>query len=378
MNISPPAHSGSTLAASEALWIDQDTALDDCLRHWRDQPVIGIDTEFVRTDTFYAKLGLLQASDGGTPVLIDPLAVDPTPVFELVADPGKIKVLHSGSEDIGIFLHQSAAPPAALFDTQIAAALLGMGPSLSYPALANELIGIELDKGEQRSDWTRRPLSEAQKHYAANDVVHLLQIYDQLRERLEQRERLEWVFEDTALLVKSVQQQTDPAVQFSRFKLAWKLNSLGRMVLWNLLSWREQQARHLDRPRSRVLHDDALVHLSFNRPADQQALATTPRLSPGLRRKVGDELLTLIEQAASEPETNHPPAPPRPLGLESKNQMKVLKSIITSVSQELDIAPETLCSRRDLVAMIHQQQLPARLQGWRREVIGNRLLEQIG
>lgn len=367
----------ATVTAPSAQWIDADNTLADALARWADCPALAVDTEFVRTDTFFAKLGLVQISDGQRCALIDPLAVDSHPLFQLLGKATITKVLHSGSEDLGIFLHQGKIHPRPLFDTQIAAALLGLGSSLSYPALLNTLLGIELDKGEQRSDWLQRPLSDAQKHYAANDVEHLLEVYDILAERLDKADRRQWLDEDSEALIQAVAANHGAGPQYARFKMAWKLDSVGRLVLFNLLDWRERDAIRLDRPRTRVLHDDALLDIAFRKPTRLAELNDTPRMSPGLRRTIGPRLIELVEAALAAPTDQHPAAPPRPLGPESKSVMKVLKAIVNERAEGLGIAPEILCSRREYVSLIRDHTLPPKLQGWRQSVVGDELLAAV-
>ncbi len=361
----------------DADWIERDADLSVALDRWRGAPAIALDTEFVRTDTFFAKLGLIQLADGVGSALIDPLNCDPAPLFALLAEPGVTKVMHSASEDIAILLHQGRIDPAPLFDTQIAAALAGMGPTLSYPALVKELLDVDLDKGEQRSDWLRRPLSAAQQHYAANDVTHLLDVYDLLRDRLEQLGRLEWVLEDGRRLIENVRRNQGPQQQYERFKLGWKLDAVGRTVLWQLLQWREEDAARLDRPRQRILQDDALLHLAINQPGVASELEATPRMSPGMRRKIGPRLLELIEQAKQLPADQRPQPQPRPLGPDSKPLMKALKQVVSVAAESLELAPEILCSRRDYVALIRDRALPSRLRGWRHDIVGVSLLQRL-
>jgi len=363
---------GATIEKS-AEWIDEERLLSRRIERWQSAEALALDTEFVRTDTFFAKLGLIQIADRHGAALVDPLAVDVTPVFKLLANDQITKVMHSGSEDIAILLTQGKIDPSPIFDTQLAAGLLGLGPSLSYPALSIELLGIELDKGQQRSNWLQRPLSAAQRTYASNDVVHLLEVHQLLRERLIAAERFDWLQEDCDRLIENVNQNQSIQQHYQRFKLGWKLDSVGRGILWRLLEWRETDAIRLDRPRQRVLRDETILHLALEKPNSIEALKRAPKVSQGLIRKVGPELIKLIEHAQATPTEEQPARLPRPLGPETKSLMNALKTIVRQAAEGLQLPPELLCSRRDFVALIRNRALPQRLQGWRGEIIGQDL-----
>ena len=208
---------------------------------------IALDTEFVRTRTLTPQLGLLQLYDGKQLVLIDPLAIDDmTPFVRLLENPAVIKVLHSCSEDLEAFLAAFDTLPEPVFDTQFAAAVLGLGPSLGYARLVEELSGVALDKGESRTDWLARPLSANQLVYAANDVLYLLPVYHQLNERMAECGKTQWVFDEIAALGLKKKSQLPLAFAYLPVKNNWKLNSQQLTVLQHLAAWRLGTARQKD------------------------------------------------------------------------------------------------------------------------------------
>ncbi len=355
-------------------WIDASERLAAACAELRSAGVIGIDTEFVRTRTFHARLGLIQFYDGAGCRLIDPLAIDEWSALEaLLTDPGVIKVIHSGSEDFEILNRVTRRPLAGFFDTQIAAALTGLGPSLSYQALVQTLIGVELPKGETRSNWLRRPLSEAQRTYAVHDVEHLIAIHAQLAGRLDELGRTAWAAEDFARATlpppneeKSVRQQ------FRRLKQGWRLGPVERAAAMALLGWREATARRIDRPRNRLLDDAAIHAIAVAQPETLDQLARCAPIDPHTLKRNGTRLLAIVREARDS-DTVPPPIPP-PLERGMRPLLKRLKSLVARRADELGLAPEVLCGRKQLVYLLQHHRLPRLLRGWRRAEIGDRLL----
>jgi ribonuclease D len=209
--------------AIDIQWIGDDLSLAQHCAAWRSLPFVAVDTEFMRVDTFYPIAGLLQVSEGERAYLIDPLLIsDWAPFTELLRDPAVVKVLHACSEDLEVFLRLTGSLPAPLFDTQLAAGYLNLGFSMGYSRLVQAVLNIELPKGETRSDWLQRPLSATQVSYAAEDVLHLAQVYAQLKSQLS-AEKYAWVLDDGAELVSNLTREVDPRLAYREAKLAWKL-----------------------------------------------------------------------------------------------------------------------------------------------------------
>lgn len=209
--------------AIEIHWIRDDQSLAEHCRDWHQLPFVAVDTEFMRVDTFYPKAGLIQIGDGQRAFLIDPLLIGNwQPLAELLDDSGVVKVLHACSEDLEVLLRLTGKLPQPLFDTQLAAGYLNLGFSMGYSRLVQEVLGIDLPKGETRSDWLQRPLSETQVSYAAEDAVHLAELFTVLRPRLSD-DKYAWVLEDGAELVAALRREVEPESLYRDVKLAWKL-----------------------------------------------------------------------------------------------------------------------------------------------------------
>ncbi|MBD8575842.1 ribonuclease D [Pseudomonas syringae] len=364
-------------------WIRDDDSLARHCTQWQTLPFIALDTEFMRVDTFYPIAGLLQISDGHIAWLIDPLSIDDwRPLAALLASPDVIKVLHACSEDLEVLLRLTGSLPLPLFDTQLAAAYLNIGFSMGYSRLVQEVLGIELPKGETRSDWLQRPLSDTQISYAAEDAVHLAELFTALRPRLSQ-EKYAWVLEDGAELVANLRRETDPYEVYRDAKLAWKLSRQQLAVLRELCAWREQQARLRNQPRNRILREHSLWPLAKTQPDNLAALARIEDMHPRTVRQDGEFLLELIQQAASVPAEQWPAALPDPLPIEAAAVLKSLRAIGQQYAERLDMAPELMLRKKTLELLLKSgfpqgpYQLPESLRGWRRERMGQALLDSL-
>lgn len=301
------------VTAPEIQWIRDDASLAQQCREWRTQPYLALDTEFMRVDTFYPAAGLVQVGDGRQEWLIDPLLIqDWSPFAELLEDERVVKVLHACSEDLEVFLRLTGSLPVPLFDTQLAAAYLGMAHSMGYSKLVKEVLDIDLPKDETRSDWLQRPLTEMQMRYAADDVQHLAQVYLALDARLSEEKRA-WLLEDGAELVANLCRESDPREAYREVKLGWRLRPQQLAVLRELCAWREEQARLRNRPRNHVLRERTLWPLARLLPKNKTDLAAIEDMHPRTVRQDGDFLIELIAQAARLPQSEWPEALPEPL-----------------------------------------------------------------
>src|SRR3954471_15612711 len=277
--------------------IDTDEALARAARLWAEAPLVGLDTEFIRTNTFFHRLALIQVSDGHTSWLIDPLAArDLSPLIEVFRSPG-IKILHSASEDMEVFFRALGVLPEPIFDTQIAGALAGAGPFLSYQKIVAAYLGVELAKEETRTDWLARPLSAAQLAYAAEDVAYLVPLYERLTADLEALGRLDWALEDSAALLDTTRFQEDDESAYLRVKGAGRLDRRQLGALQILSSWREKEARRRDLPRNFVLKEGLLLDLAVRRPREERDLKRLPSFDARQAARDGVTWLQLLEQA---------------------------------------------------------------------------------
>jgi ribonuclease D len=362
-------------------WIRDDASLAQYCADWQRLPFVAVDTEFMRVDTFYPIAGLLQVSEGERAYLIDPLLIeDWKPFSALLRNEAVVKVLHACSEDLEVFLRLTDSLPAPLFDTQLAAAYLNLGFSMGYSRLVQSVLNIELPKGETRSDWLQRPLSETQISYAAEDVLHLAEVYTALQAQLSP-EKNAWLLEDGAELVLNLQREVDPNEVYREAKLAWKLSRAQLAVLRELCAWREREARARNQPRNRVIREHSLWPIARNQPDNLVALARIDDMHPKTIRRDGETLLKLIKDAAAVPAAEWPEALPEPLPLEASALLKKLRALGQREGERLNIAAEIMLRKKTLEALLKSgypsgpYQLPDSLRGWRRELMGQALLD---
>lgn len=275
---------------------DDNTLLEACQRAAK-ASAVAIDTEFVRTKTFTPGLGLLQMYDGEQLLLIDPLAIsDLTPFVDLMRNEKVVKVLHSCSEDIETFLSAFDCVPAPIFDTQFAASVLGLGPTLGYARLVEMLCGIALDKGESRTDWLARPLRESQLSYAANDVLYLLPAYKLLEEKINEVGKYHWVIQEIETLADKKSGQLPPQYAYLQLKNIWRLNVEQLTVFQHLAAWRLKVAKEKNLALNFVVREGQMFEIALKMPASRTALNAISDIAPQTVRRYGDTLLTLVAE----------------------------------------------------------------------------------
>ncbi|WP_426699961.1 ribonuclease D [Rhodanobacter sp. Col0626] len=359
-------------AAAE--WIDHRDALQAWLAGLPADAAVGLDTEFMRRNTFYPQLALLQLGWNGRYALIDPLAFDIGDALQPLLGTGPaITIMHSASEDLETLAPLLPDGPHILFDTQIAAAFAGMGLGVSYRALVAELTGVELDKGETRSDWLQRPLTASQCSYAALDVVYLKTIHEQLAERLQQRERSAWHAEDCERLKRRASQRGgDPQPQRSmRGAAEWPIAQ--QALLRRLLQWRDRSARRLDVPRPWLLDDTLALSLAQQPPASAGELDQRSRGQRALRAAQRSELFELLAaEVGAEEIAATASIPAHPQG-EAKKALANMKQLVDTLAGELDLPPGLLCPRKVLEEYVVTAEWPDFLEGWRHGVLHDRL-----
>ena len=334
---------------------------------------IGLDTGFLRERTYRAQLCLLQVSDAAQAACIDPIAVpDLAALAPVLGDPGVIKVLHASRQDLEVLL-PAVGLVRPVFDTQIAAALAGEPAQIGYGELVRRLLGHELPKAHTRTDWSRRPLSPEQLEYALDDVRHLLALRAALTERLERLGRLPWLAEELCALEDATSLRVQPEDAWRRLK---GLNGLdpGRQRLIRLLAaWRERRALQRDRPRGWILEDAVLREIALRVPRSVQALSAIPEMPASVIEHCAADLLECI-RAAEIPDP--PPATaarrrPDPL---RDARVRKLGAVHQAAASELGLSPEVLVTRRELEMLAEGRMDVPVLNGWRRTVVGERLL----
>lgn len=361
--------------------IDQNAVLAEHCQQWLTLPFVAMDTEFVRTETYFPIAGLIQVGDGEQNYLIDPLAItDWSPLVTLLECPTVVKVLHACSEDLEVFQHLCGALPAPLFDTQIAAAYLGMDFSMSYSRLVSALLGIELSKEETRSDWLQRPLTARQLQYAVDDTLHLARIYQLLAQRLETAGLTDWLLEDTGELIANARIMPEPSEAYRKIKQAWRLKPAELAVLQVLCEWRERAARQRDVARNRLLREASLCPLAQRQPDTLAQLSRMEDVHPRTVRQDGETILELISQGQQVPEAQWPAALPEPLPTDANRLLKLLRKVGQRQAERLGMASELMLRKKVLEATVRTgypsgpYSLPDELTGWRRELMGEELL----
>jgi ribonuclease D len=360
-------------AAAE--WIDHRDALQAWLATVPADAAVGLDTEFMRRNTFYPQLALLQLGWNGRHALIDPLAFEIGDALQPLLGAGPaVTVMHSASEDLETLAPLLPDGPRILFDTQIGAAFVGMGLGISYRALVADLVGVELDKGETRSDWLQRPLTASQCSYAALDVVYLKTIHEQLAERLRQRDRSAWHAEDCERLKSRASHRAgDPQPQRT-MRAAAEWPAAQQALLRRLLQWRDRSARRLDLPRPWLLDDILALSLAQQPPASLADLEQRSRGQRALRSAQRSELFELLAPSVSAEEIAATARiPGHPQG-ESKKALTAMKQLVDALAVELDLPPGLLCPRKALEEYVVTAEWPEFLEGWRREVLHDRLV----
>lgn len=332
-----------------------------------DSAPLALDTEFLRERTYRPQLCLIQIAQESRSSCIDPLALDDlAPFAELLANPGQVKVLHAASQDLEVLHQRLGILPAPLFDTQIAAALCGLGEQVGYAALVERLLGVSLAKAHSRTDWSRRPLSDEQLDYALDDVRYLPETHAILVERLDSLGRTAWLQEDCAALLDPSRWTQEPLEAWRRLKGWQRLPPAAFPRLRQLAAWRERRAQALDRPRRWVLDDETLVQLVTRPPRNIHALLHGNLLPPGLRG-AADEIMAALD--AAQHDDTPPPPTWTPMRGEERERFDQLTRTLDGLAQELDLPSGLLVTRGELEQLARGQSNLDRLQGWRGELL---------
>ncbi|WP_313462073.1 ribonuclease D [Stenotrophomonas sp.] len=351
-----------------AYWIKTPAELDE---RFRQRPTrIGLDTEFIRERTYWPQLALVQMAVGDEVLLIDPLIPGMNEALaQWLADTSILKIMHSASEDLVTFKVACGVLPRPLFDTQIGAALAGIGGGMGYQKLVTAITGVTLAKGETRSDWMRRPLSDAQLQYAADDVEYLFALHDAIEAKLQEQGRRQWLDDDAERLLSSVEHDEErwPHVAM---RSAQFMDAASQLRLLRLLRWRDVQARSSDRPRSWILDNELAAQLARTPPADQEALGKVfdgfPKAPRKLAGAVWQALVTPLEDEAQAPLA-------LPANDGNKQALKKLQDAVSARTAELGLPDGVLASRKHLESYLESRQWPAALAGWRQAELESRL-----
>jgi ribonuclease D len=339
----------------------------------------GLDTEFMREKTYRARLCLVQISTRDGIYLIDPLDdLDLEPVAKLVADDSVQIVVHAGRQDFEIFFERFGVTPARIFDVQIAAGFAGLGASLPYGRLVKEVMGRDLEKAASYTDWCRRPLTDEQVQYAADDVRYLLAVADRLKDKLTKGRRIDWIEDEMAYLEDPSLYEYDPEEAWRRVSGRGGLSGRQQAILRELAAWRERTAARRDLPRGWVIKDQSLVEAARRAPSSVRALKDLRGFPAKEAERSGEELLEAIERGRKAPELRSPKRPSRSAQLRARTLSGLADAIVRSRCEHAGIATELVATRGELedllLAVFAGDLSPERhrtLRGWRKDLVGD-------
>ncbi|MDX8382754.1 MAG: ribonuclease D [Ghiorsea sp.] len=345
--------------------------------------VLCVDTEFHREKTYYPQFALLQVGCTDGIFIIDPIQIkNMQAIWDVLLDENILKVFHAGRQDLEIILEHAGALPLPMFDTQVAAALLGYGQQVGFGNLVQRIVKKELAKGESFSDWLQRPLTAQQMQYAADDVIYLMPIYQGLKEELQARKRDTWLDEEQSVLTSLSTYNIDKQQVFWRVKGVNKLKPKQLAVLREFAVWREEQAQKKDMPRRRLLADEPLLELAKRDKLTLDVMGRMRGLNAGVIRRFGETWLTLWQQGMDCSEEDRPKLPPRKHNTNGTDmRLELLGSLLRLKAEESSISSTILASKGDLACLASwgnncKGDIPdiACLQGWRAELVGEDLL----
>jgi ribonuclease D len=359
----------------DAIWIDRSDDLPPLARELESQQSIGVDTEFLRERTFFPKLCLLQLSAGDRIWCIDTLHVGPLePLMGALTAAGTRKLIHAARQDLEAIYLTTKQVLTPVFDTQIAAACIGLKPQIGYAELVKTLLDVLVPKGQTRTDWSKRPLTREQLEYAADDVLYLGEISARLTERLQRLGREHWASEDCAALQSRELYEPDMSKSWQRLRGIAQLEPKPRALAKAVAVWRERMARERDLPRAWILPDAAIFAIAHAAPADPQALQAVQALNERFTSGVLEALQAAAAAPLDETEALQDSRPTP----QQKALIEKLAKLVDARAAELQISAEVLAPRGELKALAMGRRDSSALCGWRREEIGNSLLEAIG
>lgn len=362
---------------TQVVTIGDDASLQDFIHHLQGCDWLALDTEFLREKTYFPRLCLLQIASQHQIGLIDTLAIqDHSPIIELLTRPGLTKVIHSAGQDLEALHHRYGIIPGPIFDTQLAAALLGFDNQVSYANLVKHYLGWQLAKAHTRTDWSRRPLSAGALAYAADDVRYLAALYPTLHQQLETAKRLAWLDEDMAQNLQPERFQIQPRQAWRRLKNWYRLTPQAQQILAELASWREQQALAQDRPRRWILADDAVMALAEQQPADDMALADMPELPAKTVTQHANALLACIKQGRQQPANILDPNAGPP-DTPTRRQIKTGMQALNQAAEAANLPRAVLANRAEIAAIVAGKRTGRLLTGWRWPVAGQQVLAAI-
>lgn len=339
--------------------------------------VVAVDTEFQRETTYYPKPALVQLCATDQVFLIDCLSIDDwQPLAKLLLEDSVIKLLHSGSEDMEVFYRLTQTIPRRLIDTQVAASIAGYGFSRGYQVLVSELLGIELDKEQTRSNWLQRPLTPAQLQYAANDVLWLPALWEKLQSSLEAKGRLVWCEQDCErLLSEPVPSRAPVELAYLKLKSAWQLQGVSLHALRELCAWREKAAQTIDIPKARIFSDACAMEIARRVPDTKKLLLKIAQERGAIRQDCVNEVFDLLLSVRSSTSAEWPQSIRDKSEPNYRRKLKQLRAVVEQFAEELDLPPEVLGRKRELEKAIDSPESSEIMRGWRADLMAEKVSE---
>ncbi len=355
-------------------------SLEDICQKLAQQNYMTIDTEFIREKTYFPNLCLIQVANDDVEAIIDPLAdgIDLAPLFKLLQNKNVLKVMHGGRQDVEIFYHLSGQIPTPLFDTQIAGMVVGLGDQIGYESLIKKTLNIQIDKGSRFTDWARRPLTDKQLAYALADVTHLRLAYKNILEEMEKDGRSAWVMEEMDILTSPDTYENPPESAWERVKInTRKKSALG--VLKSVAAWREETAQSENKPRGRILKDNALREIALHPPKKPDGLRKIRGIHPSFfDKKRGEPLLEAVQNGLKMDADELPDRQkPKPLPSHIGPVVEMLRVLLRIKCEKYDVAPKLLANTSDLeqIAAYGKKADVRAMRGWRFEMFGQKALD---
>lgn len=371
------------LVKQQIHWVDSNSGLEAVCESLSEKHMLAVDTEFMRSKTYYPIAGLVQINDGEANYLIDPAAIDDFyPLVEILDNHDILKVMHACSEDLELFYHVFGCQVANVFDTQVAASFTGYGLSIGYGKLIEAALGISLPKNETRSDWLLRPLSQSQIHYAAIDVEYLYVVAIKLVDQLKEKQCYDWVLEDSSAIFKNFVSNINPNNSFQRFKSAWKLTPRQLSLLKKLSRWREDLAQDKNLPRNRVLKESAVYSIAQKMPRHISMLRGFEGMNERMIRAYGATIIDAVSEVVDMPDEALPEQVERPLVADERKTLEDMKSLVATAADTLAIPSELLMRKKDYEHIIvsgrkGEPGLPENLKGWRKPYVETALQQYL-
>ena len=356
--------------------IDTDQQFVAFLERCKKSPYIAIDTEFLREKTYYPKLCLLQMGIENEIAIVDPFKIrNLAALADVLVDPSIVKIFHACSQDVEILYHETGVVPSPIFDTQIAAAVLGKTQQASYSSLVSQYCDVNLPKKDSLTDWSQRPLSDSQIHYAADDVKYLPQIYYEMLAQLKKKNRLSWLEETFADLSKKEKYEIDPRVRYKKLKRVNQLNARQQAAAREFAAWRELQAQRLNIPRKWVVSDEQIVEACRREARTLDELYMVRGMKESLKTSEARRVLAVLIAGLDCPQSELPDVRPK-----SKNEnnvdviLDVMNALVRMRAREHEIAPQTLAPQAELLKLARGHYDDSELmQGWRYTLVGKDL-----